>query len=285
MKHIIYAAVLLTFVSCAESIQIADDDQDLEALTMIIAETLSDKNDGFITEMYDFTTEFTGPKISSPAKGLASSGPRPGHGKPQNLVKTYDPETGKHTLEFERSFSNPMISKSQQVHLEYIFTSIDGSFIEFPQNTPYATVSFMGVRTGSISTPRKSSTAEREANWLMSGFEPESDVITMSGLQSNQGSMVVSTKNGDLSKEYTLSMSFENVTLDKSFREDSTLENKLSGTIQFEMNAVHTLPNGEIKEKSNSGTIDLAGNGKALLRIMGIRKVFAIDLKDGDVES
>ncbi len=285
MKHFLFAILALTLFSCSDSTSLLDNEQDIEALTLIIAESLSDQNDGFITEFYDFSSEFAGASVSGPAKGIANSGPRPGHGRPQNFVKTYDPVTGKHTLEFERSFSNRMISKSQNVYLEYIFQAEDGSFVEFPKESPYSTVSFSGERNGSIETVRKTSSSTREATWQMSGFEPESEFISMNGSQSGQGSMVVKTKSGDLSKEYTLTMSFENISLDKSFLADSTLENKLSGTIDFEMNVVHTLPNGEIKERVNSGTIDLAGDGKALLRIMGIRQIFAIDLKDGEVES
>lgn len=285
MKYLLYAFVFLTFLSCSDSAQLVDDEQDLEALTLIISESLSDQNDGFITEMYDFTTEFMGSSLSSPAKGLASSGPRPGHGRPQNFTKSYDPETGKHVLEFERNFSNRVITKSQNVYLEYIFQTSDSSFVEFPADSAYSTVSFNGERSGSIVTARKSSESDRTANWQMSGFESESETITLNGTQSNQGSMVVKTKNGDLSKEYTLTMSFVDIILDKSFREDSTLENKLTGTIDFEMNVIHSLPNGEIKEKSNSGTIDLAGDGKAILRIMGIRQIFSINLDDGEVDS
>jgi len=279
---LIFFSALFLF-SCSDSTQLLENDQDVEALTLIIAETLSDQNDGFITEMYDFKTEFIGGSHSGHAKGIASSGPRPGHGRPQNVVKTYDPETGKHVIEFDRSFSNPMISKSQQVYMSYIFTSADGGFVEFPALKPYSSVEFNGQRSGSITTIRKNSASERVAEWTMSGFDADSDVITLEGSQSKQGSMVVKTKNGDLTKEYSMTMSFDGIELDKSFREDSTLENKLSGTIQFEMNMVHTLPNGEIKEKSNSGSIDLAGDGKALLRIMGVRQIFTIRLKDGEV--
>lgn len=283
MRIFLFAILAFFFYSCSDSAQLLENDQDVEALALIIAESLSDQNDGFITEFYDFRAEFVGTAPNGPAKGLTSSGPRPGHGRPQNVVKTYDPETGKHVIEFDRSFSNPMISKSQEVYMSYIFTSADGDFVEFPALNPYSSVAFNGQRSGSITTVRKSSVSEREAEWTMSGFDADSEVITLQGSQSNQGSMVVKTKNGDLTKEYSMTMSFDGIELDKSFREDSTLENKLSGSIQFEMNMVHTLPNGEIKEKSNSGSIDLAGDGKALLRIMGVRQVFTIRLKDGEV--
>ena len=285
MRIYLFTILAFLFYSCSDSYQLLEDDQDVEVLALIISESLSDQNDGFITEFYDFRTEFIGSALNGSAKGLASAGPRPGHGRPQNVVKTYDPETGEHVIEFERSFSNPMISKTQNVSLSYIFETADGDFVEYPARNPYSSVSFKGQRSGSISTARKTSISERDANWKMSGFDPEAQVIMLQGVQTSQGTMVLKTKNGDLTKEFSMTLSFEDIEMDKSFREDSTIENKISGTIEFDVNVTHTLPNGEIKERVNSGSIDLAGDGKALLRIMGIRQVFTIHLKDGEVES
>jgi hypothetical protein len=288
MKYSLLLFLFVGLMACKEADNSASmSEEDLRAVTLAVSEALADETDGVMTELYDLQNNlaFGGRNSDVGVAQAPQRGPRPGQGDPRNQVRTYDPATGKHVIQFVRSFSGMGITKSQSVYLEYIFTNPDGAFIEFPGREEVAQIRFTGKREGSITAPRRSSTTSREATWLMQGMENASTTIRLNGTQKNSGSMAGATPNGDFSREFTLTLNFADVTLDKSFEADSTLETNVTGTITFNMTMKHTLPNGEIREKTNQGSIDLAGNGKALLRIMGIRTLFAINLATGNVES
>lgn len=288
MKYSILFILFIGLIACKEADNTPSlSEEDLQIVKLAVSEALADQNDGVITELYDLQNQLRFGRISSDVNVQfgPNSGPRPGQGDPRNQVRTYDPITGKHLIQFERSFTGMGVTKSQSVYLEYIFTNPDGAFVEFPGRQAVAQVQFTGNRTGSISGLMRSSTTTREAAWLMSGMEASSNTIRLNGTQSNSGTMTGRTPDGEISRQFSLKLRFANVALDKSFKTDSTLENKVTGTITFEMTMKHTLPNGEIREKTNKGSIDLAGNGKALMRIMGIRTLFAINLATGAVES
>lgn len=288
MKYFILFFLFVGLIACKEADNTPSlSEEDLRAVTLAVSEALADETDGVMTELYDLQNNLAFGRRSSDVGVLQGPqrGPRPGQGDPRNLVRTYDPATGKHVIQFARSFTGMGVTKSQSVYLEYIFTNPDGAFVEFPGREEVARIQFTGDRDGTITAPRRSSTTSREATWLMQGLEDASTTIRMNGTQENSGTMNGTTPDGTFSREFTLTLGFADVTLDKSFEADSTLENNVTGTITFEMTMKHTLPNGEIREKTNQGSIDLAGNGKALLRIMGIRTLFAINLATGDVES
>jgi len=288
MKYSILLFLFVGLVACKEADNTASlSEEDLQVVTLAVSEALADETDGVMTELYDLQNNLAFGRSSNEVGVLhgPQRGPRPGQGDPRNQIRTYDPLTGKHVIQFERNFTSRDITKSQSVYLEYIFTNPDGAFVEFPGREEVAQVQFTGTREGSFTGPQRSSTTSRSATWLMQGMEAASTTVRLNGTQENSGTMSGSTPNGDFSREFTLTLGFADVTLDKSFEADSTLENKVTGTITFNMTMKHTLPNGEIREKTNQGSIDLAGNGKALLRIMGIRTLFAINLATGDVES
>lgn len=285
MKYSILLFLAVGLIACQEADNSPSlSEEDLQVVTLAVSEALSDQTDGVITELYDLQGQLGHGRVQS---GFQSGprGPRPGQGEPRNEVRTYNPETGQHIIQFERNFSADGVSKTQSVYLEYIFTNPDGAFVEFPGREEVATVQFTGDREGTVTTRRQSSNTNREATWLMSGLEDASTTIRLNGTQSNSGNMTAITPRGEVSRVFSLDLAFVDVTLDKSFEADSTLENKVTGTITFEMNMTHTLPNGEVREKTNTGSIDLAGNGRAILRIMGIRTLYTINLATGDVES
>lgn len=288
MKYSLLLFLAIGLIACREADNAPSlSEEDLQAVTLAVSEALADETDGVMTELYDLQSNLTFGRIRSDV-GVAQGphgGPRPGQGDPRNLVRTYDPVTGKHVIQFQRSFNGFGVTKSQSAYLEYIFTNPDGAFVEFPGREEVAQVRFTGEREGSFSGRRRSSTTSREATWLMQGLEDASTTIRLNGTQENSGTMSGSTPNGEFAREFTLTLGFADVTLDKSFEADSTLENNVTGTITFNMTMKHTLPNGEIREKTNQGSIDLTGNGRALMRIMGIRTLFAINLATGDIES
>lgn len=287
MKRILpFLLLAVGFSACSEVDKTPSiSEEDTQVIQASVSAALADQNDGVMTELYDVTSTL---RFGAPVSGSVQNErpPRPGHGGERNYTRTYDPATGKHVIAYEHSFSGPGISKSMSVYQEYIFTNPDGAFVQFPGRSEVATIAFTGRREGSMTTPRHSSESSRRAQWTMTGLENSSSTIVLNGTQANEGDMTVTLREGGTaSREYTMTMTFADVNIDKSFQADSTLEDKVSGTITFEHTMKHTLPNGEVREKTNSGSIELTGDGRALLRIMGLRTLYRINLATGDVES
>ena len=61
------------------------------------------------------------------------------------------------------------------------------------------------------------------------------------------------------------------------------LENEITGSLQYTMLLTRTV-DGETSERTVEGTIELEGNGRALLRFNGLRQLYRINLTDGEVE-
>lgn len=287
MKHILPLLILaIGFTACKEAEKTpAISEEDTQVIQTTVAQALADRNDGVITELYDVTNAL---KFGAPIMGSVQNErpPRPGQGNERNYSRTYDPATGKHVISFDHSITMPNISKSMSVYQEYIFTNPDGAFVQFPGRQEVATTAYVGRREGSITTPNSTSQDTRRAQWTMTGLQRSSSVIVLNGTQSNSGTMSVTLRDGNTAaREFSMALTFVDVNIDKAYQTDSKLEDKVSGTITFEHTMKHTLPTGEIREKTSTGSIELSGDGRALLRIMGIRALFRINLATGDVES
>jgi hypothetical protein len=289
MKRILPFLILSVGLSaCSEVDKTASiSEEDAQVIATNMASALADRNDGVMTELYDLTSALGfGAVLNTSGPFAPGMPPRPGAGNKRNFTRTYDPATGKHVISFEHSITANDITKSMSVYQEFIYKNPAGSFVQFPGRVEVATLDFTGRRQGTVTTPRHSSQDLRKATWSMSGLQSGSAGILLNGSQENSGDVTVKLADDKTaSRQYTMKLTFADVNIAKSFRADSTLENKVSGTITFEHSMKHTLPNGELREKTNSGSIELTGNGRALLRIMGIRAIYGINLSTGDVDS
>lgn len=290
MKRILPFLILSIGLSaCSEVDKTASiTEEDTQVITATVATALADRNDGVITELYDLTSALGFGSVLNASGPFAPSAvpPRLGAGNKRNYTRSYDPATGKHVISFEHSMTANDVTKSMSVYQEFIYKNPAGAFVQFPGRVEVATLAFTGRRQGSITTPRHSSQDLRQATWNMSGLQSGSTRILLNGSQQNKGDMTVKLADDKTaSRQYEMKLTFADVNIAKSFRADSTLENKVSGTITFEHTMKHTLPTGEVREKTNSGSIELTGNGRALLRIMGIRAIYGINLSTGDVDS
>lgn len=261
-------------------------EEDAQIIQLTVAEALADQNDGLMTELYDMRSNLRFGASVSNSTQFERPPRRPGQGEPRNETRTYDPVTGKHVIQFERSHTSPGMAKTQSVYLEYIFKNPDGAFVQFPGRQEVASIAFTGQRTGTITTRNHASETSRTATWTLTGLEAASSTIRLDGTQSNSGSRTTTLPNGaPVAREFDMTLTFAGVSIDKSFATDSTLENKVSGTITFEHTMSHTTPTGEVRERTHSGSIELAGNGRAILRIMGIRQLYLINLATGEIGS
>jgi hypothetical protein len=211
----------------------------------------------------------------------------PGRGGERNFSADYNPETGEHIVSFDRSFDGPNLTKSLSVLNKYVFTDINSEFLAFPRrdNDMIETIDYKGMRTGSFETERRTSSFTRIDTMFASGLSDESAILTLDGKHNGSGQMTVTLPRMDRSGERTFDVQFDfqNIQIDKAIvRENGNLEEGITGLITYNMQMVKTT-NGDTTERSLTGTIELTGDGTALLRFNRFRKTFRIAMRDGSV--
>ena len=270
-------------------------EEDLEAATAILGEALSDQNEGLMADLNDMTAEVdTRQIIYSGRRFWQDPTSRPCRGLNREFESSYDETTGTHTIHYSRTHESENCSKSVEVDLNYIFTDADGNFISTPRvsKDSVSAISFEGTRTGSGSyvTERgvsRSRSTEQKGEWNLSGLQ--TDVASLSGSQVNDGSFEY-TKTDSLGEQLTKAGSFHielntvDVTIAQTASNDdaSEVETAVTGTLQYVM-SMELSRNGEMETKEAEGTIELEGNGQALLRFLGLRKIYRVSLRDGSV--
>ena len=125
----------------------------------------------------------------------------------------------------------------------------------------------------------RNSQFEREANWQATGIT--TGTASFEGTQDDQGVFKMTTPEGvTTERAYEANFRTENVTITRGGGPD--IESSVTGQLHYQIKMKKTR-GGSSEEKEVEGTIELEGNGKALLRIMGLRQLYRIDLKSGEV--
>lgn len=275
---IILATVAVIFSSCTENSTNSTEpsesqQQEVEAVTNIIAGSLSDKNEGFMASMYDLTANVT-------PGGMGYRNNRDWRGG-RDFEFTYDEETGTHSINFEREISRGDFSKSMQASLNYKYRDANGGFIPEPaeQQSQIASIGFEGQREGATQTPRRNSSFERTASWFLEGYNE--NIMQLSGEQQHSGNMTLSTNFREISRNFDVQFNLIDITIERSDSSDE-LEYLITGLIEYSM-TTESVINGETRSQNFEGVIELTGEGDALMRIMGLNSVYRLDLINGEV--
>jgi hypothetical protein len=265
-------------------------EEEADAVAEVMADALSDQTDGMMAGLYDLTATVSRDGIAYNSTS-AKSDERTWRGVHRDFAASYDPETGEHLIQYRREIDRPNFTKSIGVNLSYLFEDVDGNFLEFPrrQSDDIATITFDGQRNGEtqVTRPRgsRTSTVDREAQWVLDGLEDGSELMTLSGTQTHVGTHQVERNGATRMREFTLRLNIADVTIQKPTDDsDEALEGRVTGTLEYQAEITLTTVNGAARTNTYRGTVELEGNGRALLRIMGLRAPIAIDLANGDVE-
>ncbi len=264
-------------------------EEDLQAAGQILGESLSDETSGVMGSLNDAVTGISSDGFvrTSSAKSLGDDeDDNSGRGRESNFSYSYDPETGTHTLSFMRSVDKPNFSKSVTDTLKYIFTDNNGAFIEFPRvnRDRIETIDYKGFREGTVNSLNRNSFFVRKDTFLIDGVSQASNILSINGVHNGEGNFEGTGEQGNmLQREYTLEINFLNVEVDKSIvQQNQSLEQGVTGTLTYEL-VVEKTTNGSSSSKTLRGTIEMTGDGTALLRFERFSKLFQINLDDGNV--
>jgi len=296
MKTLKYISILVTafmlmFVTACDTVEPQANDLsevDIEVATQIVGESLSDHNEGVFASLYDALSTLSNDQINYGSQQMAKStdDDNSGRGFESEFNATYDPETGEHHITFRRSMVRPPFSKTMSANLKYIFTDIDGEFLQFPrrQHDAIETIDFKGTRTGTKNGPYRTSEFSRTDTLFLSGVSTATNLLELEGNHHGEGSMIVNTRErGTVERSYSIHIEMVDINVDKAVvQENGNLEEGVTGFLRYQLVMKHNA-NGQNRERIVEGTIELNGDGTALLRIQQVQKFFTISLRNGEV--
>ncbi|MDZ7719794.1 MAG: DUF5666 domain-containing protein [Balneolaceae bacterium] len=267
-------------------------DEELEVAGQIIAESLSDQKDGIFASLNDafslpsssnFTENSTEKgKYASAVFGAAMA--KNSETNANNYSYSYDPDTGIHQVNFSRSINEQNFIKESTAELEYIYYDAEGNYIYSPRldSDLIEIIEYNGFRSGSITTPNKNSSYERNDEFLIEGLSTGGP-LTIEGLHEGSGQFEVTRENGNVIKrDYTLTVEFLDVQINSQTLSDGSLQKSVEGALAYEMMISKNL-NGDESMKTVNGTIEFNGDGTALLRFQNILDDFKVTLEKGNL--
>ncbi|MFP8488718.1 hypothetical protein ACKGJO_06410 [Gracilimonas sp. Q87] len=263
--------------------------EEMEAASQIMGEALSDDNDGVFSSLNDALATVSSDGFSqenTSFKNDDDDDDYSGRGNERNFNYEYDPATGTHTLSFDRSVVKPNFEKNISALLTYIFTDIDDQFIAMPRvnKDRIENIEFTANRNGDKTSNFRSSDFSRADTFAITGVSDATSILTLDGKHTGNGSITGVRGNGD-----TFERSFVNEInlLDVQINKDTvayygSLEQGVTGTLTYEM-SLYKNNNGDESTKTVSGTIEMDGDGTALLRFENLAKIFKVNLQTGIV--
>jgi len=261
-------------------------DQEIQLAGQIIGESISENQSGILST---FSEAFAIPTSSGLITGpsLLSSG---SFRNIEDYSYTYDSATGEHHVTYTVQRNTLLISSSTQVMLTYIFYDAGESTIEFPEQEMERidAVDFRSEQSGTINTGSKNSVFSRTDRILLNGLNDQTDILTLDGFHSGEGLFSTTTATGNqIEREYLLDMNYLDIKINKAVvLLNRNFRNGVNGALSYE-STVRVVNNGTSVETGNAkivnGTIEMNGDGTALLNFRDQIEPIRLRLDDGDV--
>lgn len=269
--------------------------EEIEAASQIMGEALSDDNDGVFSSLNDALTTVSSSGFGSDSrmkdddddddedddrKGYS------GRGGERNYQYNYDAETGTHTIQFERTVDKENFQKNLTAVLTYVFTDINGEFIAAPRmnRERIENIDFTSDKNGTTQNRFRSSEFARADTFSVTGVSSATTIMTIDGVHYGNGTVNGVTGNGDtFERSYVNEISFLDIQINKdSVAQSGSLANGVTGTLNYEL-TIFRSTNGNGSSKTITGTIEMNGDGTALLKFANINRLFRVNLSSGFV--
>ncbi len=265
-------------------------DQDRTPLTgdeallagQIIGESVSENRSGMLSI---FPEAFAVPTESGLTEGpsLLSAGSF------RNLLDytyEFDAASGEHRVTFSTLEDNELLQRSASHTLSYLFLDRNGDTLAYPdqQRQQIETVFYEASRNGSIQADARSSFYTRSDQLFMDGLSSTSDVLTLDGFHSGQGIFRLHPPDETpMEREYQLDINYLDIRIQKSVvQKNRNFRSGVNGALSYEL-TVRQTRNGAPESKIVNGTLELNGDGTALLKFREQFDTFRLRMDNGDV--
>lgn len=281
--------------SCSLNLDLDEQDtitqQDVEAISQIIGESLSDENAGIIGSFYDAITDISSTGFVRSTEALAKSeghDDNTGRGSESEITYRYLSGTGEHELSFQRLVNTNGYMKQVVDTLRYIYTNQSGQFIadlsSVEGNT--SSIEFTAARDGEIQAPFRASFFSRKDTFLIDGVEGSSSELIIDGVHKGEGyfQSITSADSTRFERTYELEVNFLNIRINKSIIDQNiSLEQGVSGALTYTL--IIRDPNDNNISRTIQGSLELVGDGTATLRFSNAPGLFQVNLDNGSINN
>jgi hypothetical protein len=274
-------------------------EQEIQLASSVVSQTLASNSDGLMSSIYDLTGTVTpngfiyddeaNTQLSEDSTNIVTDNPDSNNGdnnrgNDSNFQISYNPETGVHLIEFQRDLNNKNLNKSLHLKLEYVYRDTLGIFIRFPLPSITESIDYKGLREGELQTKNKHSQFTRVDTLYFSGLQDKSNNLIINGSHYAKGEIQQTQGNGsEIDKKFRIHLNLINVTVNKdSLYHNSNLESAINGILNYDL-TFHQVNDTSKVDSHLKGSINLTGNGYALLKFVNFSKRFLINLKSGDI--
>lgn len=292
MKHPFTSAVLFFGVLLLQACSVDGFEPTESSLTteesliagQIIGESISENQDGLLSSFSEaFAIPTSSGLIDGPSAIVTSS-----FRSLEDYAYSFDAGTGEHISTFTKRTNSDIISSRTDYLLSYIFFDADGSIIDLPndQRNLIEAVEFKAVRSGEIETASKRSIFTRIDRLFIDGISEASDFLSIDGFHSGEGLFTQIRMDGtQLNREYLLDLNYLDIRINKPLvLRNRNFRSGVNGAFSYE-NTIRQAGNGSEGQRTKiiNGTVELNGDGTALLKFREQFDTFRLRLANGEV--
>ncbi|MFO8028562.1 MAG: DUF5666 domain-containing protein [Cyclonatronaceae bacterium] len=198
----------------------------------------------------------------------------------------FDPASGEHSVAFSTMQEDELLQSSAAHTLIYRFLDRNGDTLVHPdqQQQHIETVFFQASRSGNIQTDTRTSFYTRTDQLFIDGLSSASDVLTLDGFHSGEGTIRLHPpQETPIEREYRLDINYLDIRIQKSVVQNNrNFRSGVNGALSYE-STVRQIHNGAPESKIVNGTLELNGDGTALLKFREQFDTFRLRMGDGDV--
>ncbi|WP_412069674.1 hypothetical protein [Rubrivirga sp. IMCC43871] len=258
-------------------------DAEVAEATEILAEALAEDGGGLTASVRDMTSSLSPDSLRDGPRGVRG---HRRHDRPPcraEVELTYDPGSGTHTVAYACSAETDFGFVRYASELLYQFRDATGGFIPEPAaNWPTVdAVTFGGTRSGVVERVRgdhsQTSTFEQDGTWALTALADDAAPAMLEGRQERTGTRTRTGPDGTASRSYHVVLSGSGIEVREG---PDGLGHAAVGQLVYTL-TLEVTRNGEAETRVVEGTVELEENGRALLRLIGIRGVYRVSLGDG----
>ena len=255
--------------------------------TEIVAEALAEDAGGLVASARDLTASVTESGLAEGSRVVRFGTGDVGRPCRSGFSRTYDPATGTHHVGYRCGAENAVVQKGYAVRLAYQFRDAEAGFVARPWQDWDAvdSVAFRGHRQGFVKklrgdSLRSESTFEQDARWALSGLSGDAAPAVLAGRQTRTGSRVRRGAGGLASRAFTVELASREILIRESA---DGLTHAVSGEVAYTL-TLEVVRGGRTQTRTVEGTVELDGDGRGLLRVLGLRNVYRVSLADGETD-
>lgn len=255
-------------------------EEDLETATLILGEAISSNTSGVYLSVQDLLAIISESGFTPKINPISSN--KYQYDQIINFRSIYNPDTGVHTVTFERV--DEQRQKSESDSLRYIYRDQNGDFVEFPreQQSLIETINYSGIKEGTVRDAGKTSSFVRENEFFISNLSSTEETLSLEGVHSGNGSISIQSADGESWQSYyELTFTFLNIQIVRILNDrNEIIDFSIIGGLNWEIETWNS-PEKLTKSTIISGTQSFIGDGTVVVRFNEADTIIVLDVETG----